>query len=467
MIFNCKKAYLIGIKGSGMTALAKILKGLGVKVVGSDVKEKFFTDEVLKHNKIHFYEGFNRRNLEKELPVDIVVSSVAYFQPGKETNNSEVKLAQKNKIPLLTYPQAVAEIFNQSFGIAICGSHGKSSTTAILGKIFKEMGFDPTVLVGSEVIEWRNNSLISKNFKQKIIFLEKNKDNLNNLNWLRKNFKKLPIFIIEADEYRDAFLNYQPKIIIITNIDYDHPDYFKTIEDYQKSFYNFTLNLQPPKILICHKDESKKILLDKSIRKNLVSFSQLLSFPFPFPGTHFQKNLQLIYKLIKFFNFSEKKFKKSLKTYKGLKRRFEIIKHFNGIYLIDDYAHHPSEILSYFNSLKIAFPDQKIFFIFQPHTFTRTHFLFEEFKKVFSFIKKDHLTYLIIYKTFASAREKSNLLKIKNLKRDTELAKTLKIPFFNSQQKLIKFLNQNLKPGTIITTVGAGDIYKILFELKI
>ncbi|GIW66693.1 MAG: UDP-N-acetylmuramate--L-alanine ligase [Candidatus Parcubacteria bacterium] len=467
MIFNCKKAYLIGIKGTGMTALAKIMKDLGINIVGSDVKKKFFTDEVLKHNKINFYEGFSQKNLKKELPVDIVISSVAYFQPGKKTENPELKFAQKNNIPIITYPQAVAEIFNQSFGIAVCGSHGKSSTTAILGKVFKDMGFDPTVLVGSEVIEWKSNSLVSENFKKKINFLNKNESKLNNLDWLRKNLKKLPIFIIEADEYRDAFLNYRPRIIIITNIDYDHPDYFKTAKNYQQSFYRFILNLQSPKILIYYKNEIKRKILDKSIRANSIYFSPSLSFPFPFPGTHFQKNLQLIHKLIKILNLSDKKFIKSLRTYKGIKRRFEIIGHFNKIYLIDDYAHHPTEVLSYFKSLKIAFPYQKIFFIFQPHTFTRTHFLFKEFKKVFSCLKKDSLTFPIIYKTFASAREKTKLLKIKNLKKDIFLAQTLRIPFFNNKRKLVKFLEEKLSPDTIITTVGAGDVYKILDELII
>jgi UDP-N-acetylmuramate--alanine ligase len=450
-ILALKKAYLVGIKGSGVSALACILKNLGIKVVGSDTKEKFFTDEILKKERIKFYEGFKKENLKKELPVSAVISSVAYL--SSNIKNPEIKLARELNIPILTYPQALAEIFNQSFGIAICGSHGKSSTTAILGKVFKDAGLDPTVLVGSEVIEWKSNSLVSKNFKKKIEFLKKNEERSKNLNWLRKNLKNLPIFIIEADEYKEAFLNYFPRIIIITNIDYDHPDYFKTEKEYQDAFRKFIENLREPGILITE--------------KNISSREGQKLFPFPYPGSHWQKNIRLIYQLIKILKIPEKIFLKSIQNYQGIKRRFEIVKHKNNIYLIDDYAHHPSEVLAYFKSLKKSYPDYQIYFIFQPHTFTRTHFLFHQFIKVFKEIKKDKKTNLIIFKTFPSAREKEIILKIKKLKRDIDLAKKVKALYFDQEKKLTNFLQKNLKQKTIITTVGAGDLYKILSRINI
>jgi UDP-N-acetylmuramate--alanine ligase len=526
-ILALKKAYLVGIKGSGVSALACILKNLGIKVVGSDTKEKFFTDEILKKERIKFYEGFKKENLKRELPVSAVISSVAYL--SSNIKNPEIELAKKLNIPILTYPQALAEIFNQSFGIAICGSHGKSSTTAILGKVFKDAGLDPTVLVGSEVIEWKSNSLVSKNFKKKIEFLKKNEERLKNLNWLRKNLKNLPIFIIEADEYKEAFLNYFPRIIIITNIDYDHPDYFKTEKEYQDAFRKFIENLREPGILITE--------------KNISSREGQKLFPFPYPGSHWQKNLRLIYQLIKILKIPEKIFLKSIQNYQGIKRRFEIVKHITrtnankntnysriknelntnkicdefdtirdkfvgknieslrksafslrksalDIYLIDDYAHHPSEVLAYFKSLKKSYPDYQIYFIFQPHTFTRTHFLFNQFIKVFKEIKKDKKTNLIIFKTFPSAREKEIILKIKKLKKDIDLAKKVKALYFGQEKNLINFLQKNLKElmrtnadythlpagrqglnadkrKIIITTVGAGDLYKILSRINI
>jgi UDP-N-acetylmuramate--alanine ligase len=427
------------------------LKNLGIKVVGSDTKEKFFTDKILKKEGIKFYEGFKKENLKKELPVSAVISSVAYL--SSNIKNPEIELAKKLNIPILSYPQALAEIFNQSFGIAVCGSHGKSSTTAILGKVFQDAGLDPAVLVGSEVIEWKSNALVSKNFKKKIEFLKKNEEKLKNLNWLRKNLKNLPIFIIEADEYKEAFLNYFPRIIIITNIDYDHPDYFKTEKEYKDAFRKFVKNLREPGILITEKSVSRR------------EGSKL--FPFPYPGSHWQKNIRLIYQLIKILKIPEKIFLKSIKNYQGIKRRFEIIKHKNDIYLIDDYAHHPSEVLAYFKSLKKSYPDYKIYFLFQPHTFTRTHFLFHQFIKVFKEIKKDKKTNLIIFKTFPSAREKEIILKIKKLKKDIDLAKKVKALYFDKEKNLINFLQKNLKEKTIITTVSAGDLYKILEKIRL
>jgi UDP-N-acetylmuramate--alanine ligase len=137
------------------------------------------------------------------------------------------------------------------------------------------------------------------------------------------------------------------------------------------------------------------------------------------------------------------------------------------IYFIDDYAHHPSEILAYFKSLKKSYPNYQIYFIFQPHTFTRTHFLFNQFIKVFKEIKKDKKTNLIIFKTFPSAREKTILSRIKKLKKDIDIAKKIKTLFFNQEKKLINFIQKNLKRKTIVTTVGAGDIYKIFDKIEI
>lgn len=458
---NWKKVYLVGIKGVGLTGLAKILKDLKIKVVGSDTSEKFFTDEVLKKEKIRYYEGFKEKNLKNELPVDAIISSVAYLLPSSE--NVEIKLAQRLNIPIYSYPQALSQIFNESFGIAICGSHGKSSTTAILGTILKKLNFDPTVLVGSEVIEWKSNSLISKNFRKKIEFLKNNEGRLEDLNWLRKNINKLPIFIIEADEYREAFLNYFPRVIILTNIDYDHPDYFSNYQSYKKAYEKFILNLKPPKILITYEN----IKTPPSIRYYKLKFNPKIKLPFPIPGKHFQKNLQLLYKFFKIFKISSKNFLRYLSLYKGIKRRFEIIKKTKKLVLIDDYAHHPNEIYSFYKSLQIKFPDYKKFLIFQPHTFTRTHFLFNEFLKIFQKIKKDKSVNLLIFKTFPSAREKEIILKIKKLKSDRDLVQKLNLPYFETEEEIIKFLKQKLKDKEkkLIASIGAGDVYKILEKI--
>jgi UDP-N-acetylmuramate--alanine ligase len=459
-ILNLKKVYLIGIKGVGVCALAKILKDLGIKVVGSDTEEKFFTDEVLKKEKIKYYEGFNEKNLEKELPLSLVVSSVAYLLPSSK--NPEIEYAKKLNLPIYSYPEALAKIFNESFGIAICGSHGKSSTTAVLGKFLKDLNLEPTVLVGSEVIEWKSNSLVGKNFLKKIKFMKENLEKLKDLNWVKKNLNNLPLFVIEADEYRSAFLNYFPRVIILTNVDLDHPDYFKNEKEYKEAYLKFIKNLKEPKILITHSDFplQKDVfhIKAKKLKKKL---------PFPIPGKHFQKNLQLLNAFRETFSLPYSLFLKSLKNYKGIKRRFEIIKKEKNLVFIDDYAHHPTEVLSFYKSLKEKFPNFKKIIVFQPHTFTRTHFLFNEFLKAFRKIKKDKKVELIIFKTFPSAREKDLIEKIKNLKTEKDLAKKLNLNYFENVDNLISYLRSkiNSEKKLLISSVGAGDIYKIFENL--
>ncbi len=477
-IFSIKKAYLVGIKGVGMTALASILKNLKIEVVGSDTNEKFFTDDVLKKHKIKYYENFNKNNLIKEMPIDVVISSLAYlpqmhyFPKTTKINQQninlkspipEINLATKLNIPILTYPQALANIFNQSFGIAICGSHGKSSTTAILGHIFKKAGLAPNVVVGSEVIDWQSNSLTDKNLKNKIAFLQKNKHKISDLDFIRKNIKRLPLFIIEADEYKESFLNYHPKIIIITNIDYDHPDYFKNAEKYKLAFKKFIKNATPPHIIITHRNKKKFIKNDK-----------IKNFPFPIPGKHFQKNLQLIYALIKIIKIPIKNFINSIKSYRGIKRRFEIVKNFTyknkKIIFIDDYAHHPTEVLSFYKSLTEKYPDYFKYFVFQPHTYSRTHYLFASFKKTFITIKKDSSTKVILFKTFPSAREHKNILQIKKLVTINDLAKITNIDYFESYLLLAKFIKNDILKNNhkkiIISTIGAGNIYNLFNKIK-
>jgi UDP-N-acetylmuramate--alanine ligase len=420
-----KKIYFVGIKGTGMSGLAIIYKNLGYDVVGSDVEKKFFTEDSLLKNKIKIYNGFSIENIKKEMPIDFAITSNAW------TGNVETIFLKENGIKVLTYPEAVSLIFNNSFGIAICGTHGKSTTTAFLGKIFEISNLKTTVLVGSPVKDWESNVYFSGG----------------------------DYFILEADEYKNAFLNYKPKIIILTSLDYDHPDFFKTKKEYKESFIKFFRNLTGPKILISyHKFKVPKI---KQIK---LKYNPKIKFDFYAPGEHWQKNLQLVYKFCDIFEkkFKIKNFKNNfflaLKEFKGVKRRFDILSE-NPI-LVDDYGHHPKELISFYNSLKLKFKNKNIYLIFQPHTYSRTEVLFEEFKNAFKKIKN-----LIIFKTFSSAREEENKeieLKIKKLKNE------IGFKYFDDRGKLKEFLIKKIKriKNIVIATCGAGDIYEILEEIK-
>lgn len=422
------KIYFVGIKGTGMSALALVYKNLGYEVVGSDVKEYFFTQESLLKNKIKFYENFSEENIKKELPIKLAIVSNAW------QNNIETQFLKKLKIKTLTYPEGVARIFNKSFGIAVCGTHGKTTTTAFLGKIFELAKKEVTVLVGSPVKDWGGPVYFSG-----------------------KKF-----FILEADEYKNAFLNYKPKVIILTSLDYDHPDFFKTKKEYKESFLKFFRNLEKPSILISY----HKFKLPKRIKQFKVKYNKNLKFDFFAPGDHWQKNLQLVYKFCELFNL-QNQFHLATKNFKGPLRRFDILSH--DPLLIDDYGHTPEEVRAFYKSLEEKFKNKKIYFIFQPHTYTRTKFLFKKFLKTFKeILSSKNIQKLIIFKTFSSAREKSNEEnrkveeKLKNISK--KLKKTL---YFESEENLLKFLkkikNYNNK---LIATCGAGNIYKVLFKIK-
>ena len=216
-----KKIYMIGIKGVGMTMLGQFLAANGAEVSGSDGPEKYMTDAVLKSSNIKVIENFSASNLQNE--ADLIIYSTAY---NAETN-VEVAAALKGKIKILTYAEALGEIFNQKYGIAVVGSHGKTTTTAWLGYVMKMAELEPNVMVGAQVPQFNGCSLIG------------NSDYL----------------LIEADEYQNKLENYQPKAVILNNIDYDHPDFFQTEEDYKNVFIEFIKKIPSKGFLVANFDD--------------------------------------------------------------------------------------------------------------------------------------------------------------------------------------------------------------------
>ena len=399
MLQNIKTAYFIGIKGVGMTALAQILHNKGIKVWGSDIKEKFFTDKILKKLKIKYIEGFNANNIPKE--VDLVITSVAYLNK----NNPEINRVKKLKLPLYTYPQVLAELFNKSYGIAIAGSHGKSTTTAMLGYILEQAGFDPTVVVGSRVNQWGSNSRLGRS----------------------------RYFIIEADEYRDAFLQYKPKMAVVTNIDYDHPDYFKNAQQYQRSFDRFIGQPSIEKIVT----STEKINYKKFNLKIL--------------GEYNNSNAALAYKAALKLGVNPQVARKAVENFKGIARRFEYYGQFNDAKLYDDYAHHPTEIKAVITACRQKFPNKKIIVLFQPHTYSRTEGLFDNFIKALQKADEAH-----ILKTYASAREYGQD------KSGEELAKKLNAKYFKNHKEAAKFFKKKLNSNYVFLALGAGNQWQIL-----
>lgn len=411
MDLNTKKhIYIVGIKGAGVSGLAQILKGLGHNVSGSDIPDKFFTDEILKKARIKIKTPFAIKNIPQN--IDLAINSSAY----SKNDNIEIKELEKRNIPIFGYANALGSIFNQYYGIAIAGTHGKSTVSAMIAYILEQAKLDPFALIGAELLNWNSNTRINK----------------------KKLTNKKQLFVIEADEYKEQFLNYKPNIIVLTDIDFDHPDYYKSKKTYNVAFRKFKKNLK-----------SKGIIIKNKKREYLNYNLQII-------GEHNQRNANLAYLTCKKLNIKDSVIKKALYLFKGTRRRLEKIGKYKGSIIIDDYAHHPIEIKASLSALKKEYPNKELVVLFHPHTFSRTKEFLKEFAKSLTVADKIYL--LDIY---SSAREKhSNITSdniIQNIKKNAINLKTIK--------NAIKFFKKNLSSKQVLVTMGAGDVYNVAYAL--
>ncbi len=451
-INKIKSAYLIGIKGSAMTALAEILVAKGIKVIGSDIADTFYTDALLKKAGIKVYEKFDRKNIPAS--VDLFIYSTAY----NIKNNPEMAVAARTKIPLLNYPEALGLLFNELFGIAVCGTHGKTTTTAMLAEILRKAKMDPTALVGSKVANWGSASLLGKS----------------------------RYFVIEADEYQNKLQYYNPKVVVNTNIDYDHPDFFKKPSDYSNAFRNFFRRIPNEGFLIINSADKNSKKVSQKLNCKVISFGRkkeddfhILSrkvltggmqkvevvlpkgervvFILKLAGEHNALNALAAIAAAYQLGIPFKEVAQALKNFESSERRFQKIKKFRRGVLYDDYAHHPQEIKASIKAAREQYPSKRIIVAFHPHTFSRTKKFFKEFAQALALADK---TYLI--DIYGSAREKRNEKKF-NSKQLVVLINELggKAEYKSTIEKLAPVLIKEINEDVVFVSMGAGDIWKI------
>ena len=424
---SVKKAYFIGIKGVGMTALAQVLKGYGIEVLGSDKKEKFFTDEVLKKIKIEVIEKFDPGNIPSD--VDLIVVSVAYYNEfdKDQSLNVEVEEAIKKNLPILTYAQVLGMIFDQKYGIAVSGTHGKSTTTAMLGVVLEQAGLDPTVIVGTRVLEWQSNARVGKS----------------------------KYLVAEADEYRDSFSYYSPKVLVLTSVEYDHPDFFKTFDDYRNVFKEMIKKIPQDGFIVANAQDKIVLELVKQAQCPVVEYGPL-DIELKSPGEHNQLNASAALEVGLKLGLKREQIEKSLSNFKGTSRRFEIKGEKDGILFIDDYAHHPTEVKATLKAAKELYPNKKIWAIFQPHTFTRTQALLDDFGR--AFIRADSVIILDIY---GSSREKIGKVHAKDLVKEIKKHKKDEVRYIATIKQAEKYLKEHVGANQVILTMGAGDVWRL------
>ncbi|NLI60480.1 MAG: UDP-N-acetylmuramate--L-alanine ligase [Clostridiales bacterium] len=451
--------HFIGIGGISMSALAEILLHKGYTVTGSDLKQSQITDRLqAKGIKIHI--GHKASNIEG---ADWLVYTIAV-----KDHNPEIVAAKEKNLPIIERATLLGHIMETyPYSIGVAGSHGKTTATSMLSLIMRRARLDPTILVGGELDDIGGNVRIGNS----------------------------GYFITEACEYNESFLNFKPYMGIILNIDEDHLDYFKDIDRIYEAFVQYSKLISPKGFIIgCGDDPLVSKLLNErniwsaahirnitNIRK--VSFAiknqgdwmardikynhkghpsyravykeqDMGRFELKVPGKYNIYNALAATAAAWAIGISVDIIRDSLASFKGTHRRFEIKGSLNDITVIDDYAHHPTEVRATLEAAR-KYPHKKIWCVFQPHTYTRTEKLFYEFSE--SFIDADEVILTDIY---AAREDAIKGVNSQNLARAI-LDKGKSCRYMSSFDQAASFLDENAQPGDLVLTMGAGDVFKV------
>jgi len=477
------KIHLIGIGGIGVSALAKYYLSRKDRVSGSDLASSEITDQLKKMSRPSgasevrtrvFIGKHKAKNIAKN--TDLVICS-----PAVTPDNPELKAAKEWGIKCQSYPEALGELTKKYFTIAVCGTHGKGTTTAMISLILIKAGLDPTVIIGTKLKEFGDSNFrLGKNPEYKI---------LNT---------KYKILVIEADEYAGSFLNYWPKAIVITTIDKDHLDYFKNLNNIIKAFRQFIIHLPKGGVLIANKDDKNTDVLKSKFKtqKSKLQFktqnyslkqseSGTLKKILKIPGNHILSDALAALVLARSLKIPDKISFQALSEYKGAWRRFEErtikLKTIN-YKLISDYAHHPTEIEATLKAVaeKYLYPPKfskgkfrrarQIWCVFQPHQYQRTFYLFDDFVRVLATSPVDKLILAPIY-SVAGRESQAIKKKVSSAKLVESIRKSLEIRnwsleinnviYIPSMQRIAEYLRKNLKSNDVLVVMGAGDIYKL------
>ena len=439
-----KKIHFIGIGGISMSGLAAVLLNSGFKVSGSDFKNSTIVEK-LKASGAEIYIGHRSENIKN---VDLVVYTAAI-----PSDNPELLEAQEKNISLMDRAEFLGEIMKgHKYNVAVSGTHGKTTCTSMLSHVTLAGNLDPTILVGGEL------DIIDGNFR------------IGNSEY----------FLTEACEYKRSFLKFFPYVGVILNIDADHLDCYKDIDEIADTFLKFSKLIPNDGYLVGYSDDFRvKEILSKVdcntlsygfdetadvIAKNIVfnkdgcatfdvykDNKNLFSLTLTVPGKHSILNALASICVSLIFNISNDNIIEGLSKCKGAHKRFEYKGELNGVTVIDDYAHHPTEIKATLSTAK-QINHNKTYCIFQPHTYTRTKSLFDEFTDCFS--DTDELILMDIY----AAREKDTGLVSSDELGDAIRSKGIACTNVHSHDEALNYIKSKLTSGDLLLTVGAGDV---------
>lgn len=432
--------HLIGIGGIGVSALARLYKSRGFIVSGSDLARSEITDALQKEG-IRVFIG-----RQKAANIASSVTKVIYTAAAR-LDNPEIVAAKKRKIPALSYAQAVGELTQKFKTIAIAGTHGKTTTTALAALALIRGGLDPTVIIGSKLREFRDSN--SRRGRSKY-------------------------FVLEADEYKASFLNYSPTIAVITNIDREHLDFYKNIRNIEAAFYKFLLGIKKGGWAVLNADDPRLKKIAERLKKkrkdiHVAWFSlrnaktKKLKRALKIPGRHNVANALTASSVSRILGISEKKFTAAVSSYHGAWRRFDYRGLFLGAKVFADYAHHPTEVKATLEAAREKFPKARLICVFQPHHYERTRDLFREFASAFD--QCDVAAFLDIYEV-AGREKKRRSNKITSEKLAAAVRRRgVETCYLSNPRRIKPFLKNYLHKGDILIMMGAGSIWEMTKRL--
>ena len=415
--------HFIGVGGIGISAIARMMLEEGKNVSGQDMQDSEILHELKKAGaKVSIVQDFAK--IPKK--TDLIVYTIAI-------ENYDSELFQKLKeqeIPIRSYPEMLNIVTRGKYTIAISGTHGKTTTTGMIAQVLRDSGNDPTVVVGSLLVGENTNFIAGRS----------------------------QYFVVEACEYRRSFLNINPNILVITNIDADHLDYYKDMEDIKSAFRELALKVPKDGYVVCNPTDPHIIDVVAGIEAQVVDYERFFeeNLEINLPGIHNKKNASCAIAVASCLNIEIDTAKAVLKDFNGMARRFEVIGELaNGVRVYDDYAHHPTEILASLQGFRELYSkenEHKIIVVFQPHLFSRTKSLLDEFAKCF--IDADLVILLPIYyaREVDDGSVSSDLLSKQIVENNVH---SVVAPSFVEAKSYIEKLD--LKEGDVIVTMGAGE----------
>ena len=430
-----------------MSGIAELLLNLGYKVSGSDLKASDITANLNKLGGTIFV-GHQADHISG---ADVVVISSAV-----KGNNPEVVAAEQQSVPVIPRAEMLAELMRLKYSVAIAGAHGKTTTTSIVASVLAEGGLDPTVVIGGKLKSIGTNAVLGQG----------------------------DFIVAEADESDGSFLKFSPAIAVVTNIDREHLDFYKNLDAIKSVFLDFIDRLPFYGLaVLCLDNESIQDLIPK-IKKRYTTYGMSSQADFQIRNVNFEKrrsrfsvyregeklgdidlNLPGVHNV---YNATASiavgieldvpfaAIKSALETLEGVQRRLEIKGEVNGITVVDDYGHHPTEIKTTLDAIENCWPDNRKVVVFQPHRYTRTQALFDDFTR--SFYQSDTLVVLPIY---AAGEKRIEGLSGQDLCEGIKAHGHKEVFCAGDAKSAITYLKDNLKPGDLLLTLGAGDVWKV------